>query len=106
MSSLARTSYSGYFVAISATGVWSIIRIDNGNPVTLATGPTDPISSGDQIAIRIVGSVVTALHNTATGWRQVLSYNTAGDAVRYASAGRLALEFRYSTIDNFGGGGI
>jgi hypothetical protein len=101
------SSYSGYFVAIAATGAWSIIRIDNGSAVTLATGPVDAVSSGDKIAIRIVGSVVTALHYTAAGgWKQVQSYNTAGDATRYTAAGRLALEFRYSTIDNFGGGGL
>jgi hypothetical protein len=102
------SSYSGYFVAVSAAGVWSIIRIDNGgSPVTLAGGVSDPLASGDQIAIRIVGSVVTALHKTPSGtWRQVLSYDTAHDATRYTAAGRLAIEFRYSTIDDFGGGGI
>jgi hypothetical protein len=102
------TAYSGYFVSIATTGVWSIIRIDGGGqPITLIGGVTDPLSSGDQIAIRIVGSVVTALHGTAVrGWSQVLSYNTSGDSVRYTAAGRLAFEFRTSTIDNFGGGGI
>ena len=99
---------SGYYVAVSATGVWSILRIDNGGtPVTLATGVTQPLATGDGIAIRIVGSVVTALHRTtATGWVQVLSYDTSNDSVRYTAAGRLALEFRTSTLDDFGGGTI
>ena len=99
-------AHSGYYVAISATGAWSIIRIDNGAvPLTLASGVTQAISSSDKIGIRIVGSIVTALHyTTAAGWIQVLSYNTSSDAVRYTTAGRLALEFRTSTLDNFGGG--
>jgi hypothetical protein len=98
-------SYSGYYVAVSATGAWTIIRIDSGASVTLASGVTQAISASDKIGIRIVGSVVTALHyTTAAGWIQVLSYNTSSDAVRYTTAGRLALEFRTSTIDDFGGG--
>ena len=102
------TNYSGYFVSVSATGAWSIIRIDNGgSPVTLASGATQQISTGDRIAIRIIGSVVTALHYTAGGgWGQVLSYDTASDAVRYTAAGRLALEFRAGAFDDFGGGSI
>src|SRR5581483_11436202 len=98
------TSYSGYFVAIAANGTWSILRIDNASVTTLATGIVDPLTSGDQIAIRIVGSVITALHGTSTGWRQILSYDTSHDTTRYTTAGRLALEFRYSTLDGFGGG--
>ena len=73
--------------------------------VTLASGVTQPISASDKIGIRIVGSIVTALHyTTAAGWIQVLSYNTSSDAVRYTTAGRLALEFKTSTLDDFGGG--
>jgi hypothetical protein len=99
------TSYSGYFVSVSATGVWSIIRIDNGTANTLATGPTQTLASGDKIAIRIVGSVVTALHYTSSGgWQQVMSYDTTPDAIRYTGAGRVAIEFRYSAIDDFGAG--
>jgi hypothetical protein len=98
-------AHSGYYVAVSATGAWTIIRIDSGASVTLASGVTQAISASDKIGIRIVGSVVTALHyTTAAGWIQVLSYNTSSDAVRYTTAGRLALEFRTSTIDDFGGG--
>ena len=102
------TNYSGYFVSVSSTGAWSIIRIDNGgSPVTLASGVTQQISTGDRIAIRIIGSVVTALHYTAGGgWGQVLGYDTASDAVRYTAAGRLALEFRAGAFDDFGGGSI
>ena len=102
------TNYSGYFVSVSPTGAWSIIRIDNGgSPVTLASGATQQISTGDKIAIRAVGSVVTALHYTAgTGWGQVLSYDAASDSVRYTAAGRLALEFRAGGLDDFGGGSI
>ncbi|HEY7422171.1 MAG TPA: hypothetical protein VH541_09170, partial [Gaiellaceae bacterium] len=54
------STYSGYFVSIAATGTWSILRITNGTVTTLQTGVTDPVSSGDQIGIRIVGSVITA----------------------------------------------
>jgi hypothetical protein len=98
-------AHSGYYAAISSTGAWSILRIDNGGSVTLASGVTQPISAADKIGIRIVGSVVTALHyTTAAGWVQVLTYNTSSDAVRYTAAGRLALEFKTSTLDDFGGG--
>ncbi len=101
------STYSGYFVSITATGVWSIIRITNATVTTLASGVTDPISSGDQIGIRIVGSVITALHRTAAnGWVAVLTYDTANDSTRYTAAGSLSFEFRTSTIDDFGGGGI
>jgi hypothetical protein len=86
--------------------VWSILRITNGTVTTLATGPTDPVSSGDQIGIRIVGSVITALHGKPSGWVPVLSYDTKNDATRYTAAGSLSLEFRTSTVDDFGGGGI
>ena len=100
-------THSGYYTAISSTGAWSIIRIDNGGSVTLASGVTRPISTSDKIGIRIVGSVVTALHySTAAGWVQVLSYNTSSDPVRYTAAGRLALEFKTSTLDDFGGGAL
>jgi hypothetical protein len=102
------SSYSGYFVSVSPSGAWSIIRIDNGgSPVTLSSGVTQTLASGDKIAIRIVGSLVTALHYTAAnGWTQVLSYDTSTDATRYTAAGSLALEFRQSTIDDFGGGSL
>jgi hypothetical protein len=101
-------AHSGYYVAVSATGAWTIIRIDNGgsSPLTLASA-TRPISSGDKIGIRIVGSIVTALHyTTAAGWVQVLTYNTSSDTIRYTAAGRLALEFKTSTLDDFGGGAL
>jgi hypothetical protein len=101
------TGASGYFVSVSATGAWSIVRIDSGPSTTLATGPTQALASGDKVAIRIVGTVVTALHYTAgAGWVQVVSYDTAGDAVRYSGAGSLALEFKSSILDDFGGGSI
>ena len=99
-------SHSGYYVSITATGAWSIIRVDNGaSPTTLASGVTQTLAAGDKIAIRIVGSRVTALHfSLAAQWAQVLSYDTAGDAVKYTGAGRLAVEFRAGAIDDFGGG--
>ena len=71
------------------------------------TGPTQTLAVGDKIAIRIVGSVVTALHYTvAAGWVQVISYNTSGDSIKYTAAGRLAVEFKSGSIDDFGGGTI
>jgi len=70
---------------------------------TLATGPTQPLASGDKIAIQVVGTVVTALHFSGGNWQQVMSYNTSGDAIKYSAAGRLGLEFRSSTLDDFGG---
>jgi hypothetical protein len=99
-------SPSGYFVQVGSTGAWSILRIDNGGGSnTLASGVTQALASGDKVAIRIVGSVVTALHFTSGGgWVQVLSHDTSGDSVRYSAAGRLALEFKTSTLDDFGGG--
>ena len=101
------TSASGYFVAISSTGSWSILRIDHGPSTTLATGPTQPVAAGDQIGIRIVGATITALHWTPNGgWVQVLIYDTSTDTTRYTAPGYLAIEFKTSTIDNFGGGSI
>ena len=68
------TGYSGYFVSVTSAGAWSIIRHNNGgSPVTLASGPTQALASGDKIGIRIVGSQIRALHyTTAAGWVQVL----------------------------------
>jgi hypothetical protein len=107
ISNAGTTSQSGYYVTVGSTGAWSIIRIDNGSPVTLASGVTQTLASGDKIGIRIVGSVVTALHYTSSGgWTQVLSYDTSSDAIRYTSAGRLAIEFRAGALDVFGGGTI
>ena len=99
------SSYSGYFLSVTA-GAWSIIRVDHGGqPVTLASGVTQTLASGDKLAIQIIGSRVTALHYTsASGWVQVLSYDTVGDSIRYANPGGLAVEFKTSTIDDFGGG--
>jgi hypothetical protein len=102
-------SGSGYYVSISATGTWSIIRIDNGVVATLASTPANapqPLASGDKIAIRIVGSVVTALHYTSSGWVQVLSYDTSLDSTRYTGAGRVAFEFLNGAFDDFGAGSI
>ena len=85
--------------------MWTILRVDSGPTTTLATGPTWQLSSADKIGIRIIGSVVTALRWTNSGgWSQVVSYDTASDGTRYTSAGRVAVEFRTSTIDDFGGG--
>jgi hypothetical protein len=50
---------------------------------------------------------VTALHYSGGGgWAQVLSYDTSGDPVRYSGPGRLAFEYRTSTLDDFGGGSL
>ena len=99
------TSQSGYYVTVGSTGAWSIIRIDSGASVTLASGVTQTLASGDKLGIRIVGSVVTALHYTgASGWQQVLSHDISSDSIRYTGAGQLALEFKTSTLDDFGGG--
>ena len=101
------SSASGYFVQVSATGAWSIVRIDGGPSTTLASGPTQTLAAGDKIAIRIVGTVVTALHYTSGGgWTQVLGYDTSTDAIRYTGAGRIALEFKTSTLDDLGGGSL
>ncbi len=100
-------SYTGYFVSVSSTGVWSFIRLDTGTPTTLTTGPTQALASGDKVGIRIVGTTLTGLHYTpAGGWVQVLSYDTSQDATQYSAAGSLALEFKTSTVDDFGGGTI
>src|SRR5205823_7555991 len=104
VSSAGTTSHSGYYVAVGSTGAWSIIRIDSGASATLTSGVTQTLAAGDKVAIRIVGSVVTALHYTAGGWQQVLSYDTSNDPIRYQGAGLLALEFKTSTLDDFGGG--
>jgi hypothetical protein len=101
------TTHSGYYVAVSSGGAWSIIRIDNNVSTTLASGVTQTLASGDKLAIRIVGSVINALHYTGgSGWQQVLSYDTSSDNIRYSGAGLLALEFKTSTLDDFGGGSL
>jgi hypothetical protein len=98
------TSQSGYYVAISSAGAWSIIRIDSGVSTTLASGVTQALASGHKVAIRVVGTVVTALHFSNGTWQQVLSHDTSSDSIRYSNAGNLALEFKTSTLDDFGGG--
>jgi hypothetical protein len=99
------SSYSGYFVSVTSTGAWSIIRTDNKIPTTLASGITQTVASGDKLAIKIVGTRITALHyGSAIGWAQVLSYDTANDSIRYSNPGSLAVELETSTIDDFGGG--
>jgi hypothetical protein len=107
VSGAGTTKDSGYYVAVTPAGAWTILRIDNGgNPVTLASG-TRAVAAGDKVAIRIVGTVVRALHySSAAGWVQVLSYDTAPDSVKYSAAGRLAIEFRSANIDDFGGGAL
>ena len=101
------SSYTGYFVSVTGSGVWSIIRVDKATPVTLATGPTQPLAVGDQIGIRIVGTTITALRFTATsGWTRMLTYDTSVDTTRYSTAGRFAIEFRAGALDDFGGGNI
>jgi hypothetical protein len=86
--------------------MWTIIRIDRGgSPTTLASGVTQPLASGDRLGIRVVGSLITALHYSAgSGWGAVLSYDTSGDTIRYTAAGNIAFEFRSSTLDDVGGG--
>jgi hypothetical protein len=100
------TAYSGYYVWVTSTGTWTIIRIDKGaSPTTLASGVTQPLASGDRLGIRVVGSLITALHYSAgSGWAAVLSYDTSGDTIRYTAAGNIAFEFRSSTLDDLGGG--
>src|SRR6185437_3923966 len=100
VSGAGTTKDSGYYVAVTPAGAWTIIRIDNGggSPVTLASG-TRAVAVGDKVAIRIVGTIVRALHySSAAGWVQVLSYDTAPDSVKYSAAGRLAIEFRSAKI--------
>ena len=108
VSGAGTTSAAGYYVSVSGAGAWTILRIDSsGLSTTLASGVTQPLASGDKLAIRVVGSVVSALHFTSGGgWVQVLSHDTSGDSIRFTAAGRLAIEFRTSTIDNFGGGTV
>src|SRR5581483_169743 len=107
MTGAGTTSDSDYCASISATGVWSIVRVDNGAITTLANGPTQQLAAGDQIAIRITGAAISALHFTAAAnWTQVLTYDTSNDTTRYTNAGSLAVEFKTSTIDNFGGGTV
>ena len=101
-----RRATPGTTSAISSAGAWSILRIDAGVPTTLATGPTQALASGHRIAIQVVGTVITALHFSGGSWQQVISYDTSGDATKYSAAGRLAVEFRSSTLDDFGGGSL
>ena len=106
VSGVGTSATTGYFVSVTPTAVWSIIRFDGGNdPVTLATGPTQSLASGDKIGIRIIGSVVTALlYAPSSGWTNILSYNTVADAHRYTTSGSFAMLFKASRVDDFGGG--
>lgn len=107
VSGAGTSSYSGYYVSVSSSGVWSIIRVTNGgSPTTLATGPSLGLASGQRIGIQVIGSVITAWRDTGSGWQQVMSYDTSGDATRYTAAGNIALEFKGSTVDDFGGGTV
>jgi hypothetical protein len=107
VANVGTTTYQGYYVSISSTGGWSIIRITNATATTLASGVNQPLAAGDKIAIRIVGSTITALHYTPSGgWLQVETYDTSRDTVRYTAAGNIAVEFRGSKIDDFGGGSL
>jgi hypothetical protein len=100
------SAQSGYYVAVSAAGAWSILRIDASLSTTLSSGVTQPLASGDKVAIRIVGPLITALHYSGGVWQQVESYDTSNDATKYSGPGNLALEYKTSTIDDFGGGGL
>ena len=100
-------SYSGYFVSVTATGAWSIIRIDNGSSqsptLVRHCHPDARERRQGRHPHRRFGRDRSALH-ASSGWAQVLSYDTSSDAVRYTSAGRLAVEFRAGALDDFGGG--
>src|SRR5207237_4014529 len=62
VSGAGTTTHSGYYVSVTSAGAWSIIRVDNGgSPVTLASGVTQTLASGDKPAIRIVASVVPSI---------------------------------------------
>ena len=54
------------------------------------------VPMGHKVAIRVVGTVVTALHFSNGSWQQVLSHDTSPDTTRYSNAGNLALEFKTS----------
>ncbi|MGZ7023751.1 MAG: virginiamycin B lyase family protein, partial [Ilumatobacteraceae bacterium] len=61
------TNYSGYVVSVTSAGAWSIIRVDKTIPTRLAAGVNQAVASGDKFAIRVVGTIVTALHFTPAG---------------------------------------
>ena len=94
------TSRSGYCAQISGSA-WTLVRIDKGTSVVLATG-SQTVGAGDKLGLTVTGSALVAWYApAATGtWTRIL---TATDTT-YTSAGYLAMESRASHLDDFGGG--
>ena len=66
------TAYNGYYVAISSAASGRSSASTTAYPGDACDGSAQPLASGDKIAIRIIGSTVTALHFTpGGGWVQV-----------------------------------
>lgn len=95
-------NYSGYVAQCSQAGVWTVMRIDNGAASTIATGSTQAMAVGDKIGFKAVGNQVLGYWwNSANGtWNLMV---TATDGT-YTAGGRLCVEMRIQTIDDFGGG--
>lgn len=93
-------------IAVSATEgrFWRILREAAGDADVIAGYREAPLLPGDVVALKAVGSSITAWRKTeGEAWEQILS---ATDAA-YTS-GRLAIwsENRGSLYDNFGGGAL
>ena len=69
--------------------------------------PAQPRPSPAATSSRSGSSAHSSPHSTtqpAAAGHQVLSYDTTPDTIRYTAAGRIALEFKTSTLDDLGGG--
>ncbi len=76
--------------------------------MTLASGADPTLASGDKVAIRIVGSVITALHfTTAAGWTQVLELrHRLGQRSATPPQAASRSSSRPARLDDFGGGSL
>ena len=100
-------AHSGYYVSVSAAGVWSLLRVDAGVTTTLVTGPTQPLASGEKVGISVVGSSRDGVPlHVGWGLGSGCELRHESDSTRYTAAGSIALEFKTSTVDDFGGGSL
>lgn len=82
--------------------IWLVRRIDNDVETTLGATLTDAFVAGDQIAVSMIGSLITVrLNGTAIATRSDSTYSAAG---RIGAA----ISFSPGTgrLDNFGGGTV
>lgn len=81
---------NGYFVSVvksSGTDTMYVRRLDGGAATTLGSW-TQEIAAGNRIGIRCVGSTISAMVDTGSGWTLVGSVTDAN----YSAAGQVAVD--------------